>query len=437
MTIAIKPRFEIEIADDPGAEAAGQLTPTRFNDGSDLTLATARLVGRITAGDGAAEEITAAQVRTLINVADGATANASNADLRDRSTHTGTQGAGTITGLATVATSGSAEDLSEGATKKLLTTTERAKIGHITVTQAVDLDAIESRIIALDAVVILKGVWDASTGTFPGSAAAQAGESWIVSVAGTVGGIAFNVNDRLIAIIDNASTTTFASNWFKADYTDAVLTVDGATGTITVGAILAAAASKTTPVDADKLGISDSAASNGTKHVTFANLKAWIWTALGALISGGTDKTTPVDADTFALSDSAASSATKKLTWANIKATLNSLYVRLGTDGALAAGFTATAVNDGTKASGTYTPTPAGGNFKRAVNGGAHTLAAPTATGDYTLAIQYTNNGSAGAITLSGFSKTTGTFTTTNGDDFLVYIAKVNGFTHANVVALQ
>lgn len=47
----------------------------------------------------------------LSGVAAGATANATDAQLRDRSTHTGTQAAGTITGLATVATSGSAADL--------------------------------------------------------------------------------------------------------------------------------------------------------------------------------------------------------------------------------------------------------------------------------------------------------------------------------------
>lgn len=102
------------------------------------------------------------------------------------------------------------------------------------------------------------------------------------------------------------------------------------------------------------------------------------------------------------------------------------------------AGITTTADDDGTKSSGTYTPDPSGGNMKRIVNGGAFTLAAPTATGDYTLVIQITNNASAGAITLSGFSKTSGNpFTTTNGHDFFVYVTKCNGFTLANVVALQ
>lgn len=47
----------------------------------------------------------------LDGVAAGATANATDAALRDRSTHTGTQAAGTITGLSVVATSGSAADL--------------------------------------------------------------------------------------------------------------------------------------------------------------------------------------------------------------------------------------------------------------------------------------------------------------------------------------
>lgn len=48
----------------------------------------------------------------LDGIAPGATANATDAQLRDRATHTGTQAAGTITGLAAVATSGSAADLS-------------------------------------------------------------------------------------------------------------------------------------------------------------------------------------------------------------------------------------------------------------------------------------------------------------------------------------
>jgi hypothetical protein len=63
-------------------------------------VATATIKGRVTAGTGNVEDLTAAQVRTLLNVADGATANASDASLRDRATHTGTQTASTISDFA-------------------------------------------------------------------------------------------------------------------------------------------------------------------------------------------------------------------------------------------------------------------------------------------------------------------------------------------------
>ena len=56
--------------------------------------------------------ISAADQSKLDGIASGATANATDAQLRDRSTHTGTQAAGTITGLSTVATSGAYADLS-------------------------------------------------------------------------------------------------------------------------------------------------------------------------------------------------------------------------------------------------------------------------------------------------------------------------------------
>jgi hypothetical protein len=113
-------------------------------------------------------------------------------------------------------------------------TAQETKLGHITVTQAVDLDAIEARVNELDAAVVLKGAWDASAGTFPGAGAAQAGWSYIVSVGGTVDGVAFTANDRIVAVADNASTTTYASNWLKLDYTDQVLSVAGRTGSVTL-----------------------------------------------------------------------------------------------------------------------------------------------------------------------------------------------------------
>ena len=87
-------------------------------------------------------------------------------------------------------------------------------------------------------------------------------------------------------------------------------------------AVVHAATTKATPVDADELPIIDSAASNVLKKLTWANLKATLFASWGALIAAGTSKATPVDDDVIALGDSAASNATKKLTWANLKATL-------------------------------------------------------------------------------------------------------------------
>lgn len=98
------------------------------------------------------------------------------------------------------------------------------------------IDDLESDVAALENAVVLKGTWDASSGSFPGSGAAQAGWSYIVSVGGTVDGQAFVANDRILAITDNASTSTYASNWHKLDYTDQVLSVAGKTGAVTLQA---------------------------------------------------------------------------------------------------------------------------------------------------------------------------------------------------------
>jgi len=62
----------------------------------------------------AAGFMSAADKTKLDGVATGATANDTDANLKNRANHTGTQAAGTITGLASIATSGSAADLGAG-----------------------------------------------------------------------------------------------------------------------------------------------------------------------------------------------------------------------------------------------------------------------------------------------------------------------------------
>lgn len=66
------------------------------------TMAQATIKGRGAAsGTGVPENLSASAVRTILGIEAGATANATNAQLRDRTTHTGVQAISTITGLQT------------------------------------------------------------------------------------------------------------------------------------------------------------------------------------------------------------------------------------------------------------------------------------------------------------------------------------------------
>jgi len=173
---------------------------------------------------------------------------------------------------------------------------------NITVTQAVDLDAIETRVDALDAAVVLQGTWDASVGTFPGSGTAQAGESWIVSVAGTVDSVSFSVDDRIIAILDNASTATYAANWHKADYSDLVSSVNGATGTVVLDAgDIAAVTDKNYVTDAEAVVIGNTSGTNTGDEVSATDaIEGIVELATQAEVDTGTDSTRVVTPSTLA-----------------------------------------------------------------------------------------------------------------------------------------
>lgn len=112
------------------------------------------------------------------------------------------------------------------------------KLDLVSVTQAVDLDQMETDIAALANGMVYKGDWDASSGSFPSGA--QTGWFYYVSVAGTVNSVAFHVGDNIVATTDNASTSVYANNWSKHDNTDAVQSVVGLTGSITKSGLLTA-----------------------------------------------------------------------------------------------------------------------------------------------------------------------------------------------------
>ena len=110
--------------------------------------------------------------------------------------------------------------------------------------------------------------------------------------------------------------------------------------------------------------------------------------------------------------------------------------LKADTTDVLTVGYATTPYNAGTKSSGTFTPNEANGQQQYYINGGAHTLAPPT--NNTCITLQVTNNGSAGAITTSGFTIVTGdALTNANGDDFFLRVEKLNGFSQLHVTALQ
>ena len=105
-------------------------------------------------------------------------------------------------------------------------------------------------------------------------------------------------------------------------------------------------------------------------------------------------------------------------------------------DQALTGGTIVTSKSLGTITTGTVTPDPGDRPLQHYTNGGAHTLAPSSNTGSVLLDI--TNNGSAGAITTSGFTKVAGdSFTTTNGHKFRCHVSIGNGGSLLQVQAMQ
>lgn len=99
---------------------------------------------------------------------------------------------------------------------------------------------------------------------------------------------------------------------------------DSSAPTTVVGSAVYNATAKTTLANADTIGITDSAASNVLKKITWSNFQTAIGTALGAIINALTGKTTPVGADVIVIGDSASSFASKLVL-------LSNLYKSLGT----------------------------------------------------------------------------------------------------------
>lgn len=106
----------------------------------------------------------------------------------------------------------------------------------------------------------------------------------------------------------------------------------------TLGTVISGSSQKATPVDADRLVLSDSADSSIAKYFTWANLKTQLKAyfdtlyslmnvqTLGALIFGANSKTTPANNDLFAMTDSAATHIVRKISWSQLVSALSSSF---------------------------------------------------------------------------------------------------------------
>lgn len=102
-----------------------------------------------------------------------------------------------------------------------------------------------------------------------------------------------------------------------------VTTANGVSGSV--------ANATTTPAISLTLGAITPTSVSASGNVTGSNLSGTntgneTTTTIGSLINGATSKSTPVDADQLGLMDSAASNILKKLSWSNVKATLKTYF---------------------------------------------------------------------------------------------------------------
>lgn len=167
--------------------------------------------------------------------------------------------------------------------------------------------------------------------------------------------------------------------------------------------------------------------SSSTGTLTIGNGKTFNCT--GTLTLAGTDGKTLTVSNSLTLSGTDGTTVTFPASSASMAA-LNL------EDQVLTGGVVVTSKDLGTVSSGSVTPDPGDRPQQHYINGGAHTLAPSANVGS--ILVDITNNGSAGAITTSGFTKVAGdSFTTTNGHKFRCHISVGNGGSLLSVQVLQ
>jgi len=238
---------------DGAGNAAWEAAPSGGTVDVVSNVAQDRILGRVTAGSGDSEELTAAQVRTLINVEDGATANTGAlADLNTVDTAQIENDAVTVDKIADAQLK-SIAGLTPGAEGQMLTSNG---LGGYQITTPANV----------------RGYLNVADG---------AEANTVDSVNSQTGAVVLDADD-----IDDTSTTnkfTTASDISKLSGIEALADVTDAGN---VGSSIHGSTAKTTPVDADTVPLIDSAASNVLKKLSWANIKATLKTYFDTLYYG-------------------------------------------------------------------------------------------------------------------------------------------------------
>lgn len=237
------------------------------------------------------------------------------------------------------------DDISEGTTNKAFTSTEKTKLSGIEVGATADQTASEIEA-AYNAQVAVVSQLDAEAGTST--------SVWRWTVERVRQAIA------AFAVQKNASITGATKT--KVTYDAKGLVTSGADATT---ADIADSTDKRYVTDAQLTVIGNTSGTNSGNETV---------TTIGALINGATAKTTPVDADQIGLMDSAAGNVLKKVSWLNIKATLktyfDTIYNTLQTQSHAECYFATTNTTD-TVIAAANTPVKALGTTTFGFNGGS------------------------------------------------------------------
>lgn len=186
--------------------ATGVVTNAKLAD-----VATGTIKGRVTAATGDVEDLTATQVRTLLNVANGATANSADATLLARANHTGTQTASTISDFS------AAVAATPSVTANTAKVTNATHTGDVTGSGALTIatSAVTNTKLANVATATMKGRVSASTGDVEDLTATQV--RTLLNVAN--GATANSADATLLARANHTGTQTAST---ISDFSSAV-----------------------------------------------------------------------------------------------------------------------------------------------------------------------------------------------------------------------